>query len=97
MSTRARNIMRVKNRDYAGATGETPFANFQLNELAKISTTEKGILTRMLDKIMRLSTYANSGKLLVKNEGTEDACLDIINYAVLLSAYIKFQKKEQHK
>ena len=89
------DIVKKKNHDYAGAAGDTPFANFEASEKIGITTTEKGILVRMLDKMMRLSTFADAGELKVENESVEDACLDIANYCVLLSAYIK-DKKEQH-
>lgn len=89
----ARGIMANKNRDYSGAHGNTPFANFEATERMNITSTEKGFLVRILDKVMRLSTFAESGELAVKNESVEDACLDIANYCILLSAYIK--DKEQ--
>ena len=86
---RAYDIMAVKNHDYAGATGDTPFANFQAVELLGIASTETGFLVRMLDKMKRLQTFAACGKLKVENEGAYDACLDIANYAILLAAYVK--------
>jgi len=46
-----------------------------------------GILLRMMDKLMRVHTYAATGKLEVSNEGLEDALKDIINYTVLIGGY----------
>ena len=43
----------------------------------------------MLDKAMRLATFADCGKLEVSNEGVEDACIDIVNYAIMLAGMIK--------
>jgi hypothetical protein len=85
--------MRVKNHDYSGSSGKTPFSNFEVTERCGVTSTEKGMLTRMLDKMMRLSTFADSGKLLVPNESVEDACLDLVNYSILLAAYIKQKKR----
>ena len=41
----------------------------------------------------RLSTFAKEGKLSVENEGYQDAILDIMNYCVLFSAYVKSKDK----
>jgi hypothetical protein len=50
-------------------------------------------LVIIIDKISRLSTFVADGKLIVTNEGYEDAVLDIINYMVLFSAYVKSNEK----
>jgi hypothetical protein len=92
-SDKTREIMRKKNSDYSGSKGITPFANFEATELLGITTTEKGFLVRMQDKFMRLSTFAEDGKLSVTNESFEDACMDISNYCILLAAYIKSKSK----
>jgi len=92
---RAFEIMQTKNNDYAGSKGDVPFANFQRCEAMGVCTTEQGFLIRIIDKVSRLSTFAQDGKLLVANEGYEDAILDILNYCVLMSAYIK--GKEERK
>lgn len=83
----ARELMVRKNHDYAGASGKTPFANFQACEAVGVCTTEQGFLVRMLDKYKRLVTFAQAGELKVVNEGFRDACVDIINYAILFCAY----------
>ena len=85
----AYEICRVKNHDYAGASGQSPFRNFQSVELMGLTSTETGFVVRILDKVNRLVTFAKDGKLKVANESTQDALLDIINYCVLLAAYIK--------
>jgi len=81
--------MKKKNHDYAGESGETPFANFERTEAMGVCSTEQGFLVRVIDKVSRLSTFASAGKLEVDNESYEDAIVDIINYMVLLSAYLK--------
>ena len=86
---RALGIMSAKNHDYAGESGADPFANFRAVERLGLCSTETGILVRMTDKLKRLATFAECGKLDVVNEGAEDACLDIVNYAILLAGVIK--------
>ena len=87
--TEALSIMEKKNHDYAGQGGESPFANFTRSEDMGICTTEQGFLVRVVDKVSRLSTFCSAGELKVDNEGYEDAILDIINYMVLFSGYLK--------
>jgi hypothetical protein len=43
----------------------------------------------------RLSTFVNTGKLAVENESYEDAVLDIMNYCVLFSAYVKSKSETE--
>jgi len=85
---KARNIMIRKNNDYTGGGNNSPFANFERTELMDVCSTEQGFLVRIIDKISRLSTFVKNGTLEVQNEGYEDAILDILNYLVLLSAYV---------
>jgi hypothetical protein len=40
----------------------------------------------MQDKIQRINSFANDGKLTVKEESVNDACEDIVNYAILIKA-----------
>lgn len=63
------------------------FGNFTRCEALGVCSAETGILTRMLDKFARLTTFANSGNL--NCESVDDTLIDLINYAVILSAYIK--------
>ena len=89
MASNARALMKAKNHDYAGKTGDTPFRNFELCEQLGLCSTEVGILVRMCDKMSRLANFAASGQLKVKGESVEDTCLDLMNYSVLLSAYLE--------
>jgi hypothetical protein len=91
----ARQIMRAKNHDYTGASGQTPFGNFQAPEQLGLCSTETGIVMRMMDKIKRLVTFCTAGALRVHNEGPRDACLDIVNYAILLSAYLVHKSRRR--
>jgi len=95
LSARALEIMRAKNNDYAGSKGDNPFANFQRVEAMGVCSVEQGFLVRIVDKVSRLSTFAADGKLAVKNESYEDAILDILNYCVLMSAYVSDKQKRQ--
>jgi hypothetical protein len=95
LSTRALEIMRAKNNDYAGSKGDNPFANFQRVEAMGVCSVEQGFLVRIVDKVSRLSTFAADGKLAVKNESYEDAILDIMNYCVLMSAYVSDKQRRQ--
>lgn len=84
-----RTLMDAKNRDYAGNDGREPFANFTRVESMGICSTEQGFMVRLTDKMSRLSSFIESGKLHVSNETVMDTCVDVINYMVLLSAYLK--------
>ncbi len=90
----ARALMAKKNHDYAGAGGDTPFRNFQMADSLGVCTVEAGIILRMGDKLQRLATFATDGKLAVTSETTFDAVVDIINYAVILQAYIESKEGE---
>jgi hypothetical protein len=96
LSQQAHAIMAKKNHDYSGAKGDNPFFNFEMSYHLGICTPEKAFLIRITDKLMRLITFANTNELKVTNESAEDACLDIINYCVLLSAYINQKKESKH-
>ena len=93
MSDKALAICKKKNNDYTSAAGggSDPFANFSRVEAMGIMTTEQGFLVRMTDKMSRLSTYAALGRLEVNDETVEDTLLDLINYAILLAAYMRHQ------
>ena len=89
LTTAARDLMSLKNRDYAGKDGIEPFANFTRVEAMGVCTTEQGFLCRLTDKMSRLSSFIHSGKMNVADESFNDTCVDVINYMVLLAAYIK--------
>ena len=93
LTKQAKEIMKAKNHDYAGEKGDSPFANFERTEAMGVCTTEQGFLVRVIDKVSRLSTFVEAGKLKVENESYNDAVLDIINYMVLFSGFVS--SKEQ--
>jgi len=81
-------IVKAKNHDYAG---EKAFTNFELVESLGITTVERGMLVRMSDKMSRISNLIDkSGK--VEDEKIEDTLIDLANYSIILSIYLK-QKK----
>jgi hypothetical protein len=85
----ALELMKKKNADYAGSDGVNPFANFRRAEALGICSTEQAFLVRMTDKMSRLSSFAAKGKLDVEDESVYDTLIDMINYSVLLAAYLK--------
>lgn len=87
-------ITKAKNADYTGAT-DNPFANFSRVEDLGISSTEQGFLTRMTDKLSRIISFVQKGVLQVKDESVEDTLLDLANYCILMSGYIRHRKQTE--
>lgn len=83
-------ISKAKNADYTGGAAD-PFANFKAVEILGI-TTEQGFLTRMMDKMKRIASFAEKGELQVKDESVTDTLRDLANYACLLAGYIESKK-----
>lgn len=97
LSRQSLDLMRKKNRDYAGQKNDVdPFANFRLCEALGICSAETGVLVRLADKLARLITFVRDGKLSVENESAEDTCLDMINYPILLRGLIQDTKARQN-
>lgn len=90
----ALELLKKKNADYAGNDGLEPFANFTRVEAMGICKTEAGFMVRLTDKMSRLSSFLKSGKMQVTDESFNDTCIDVINYMVLLSAYISTKNKK---
>ena len=90
-----RDLMNLKNRDYAGKHGTEPFANFTRCEAMGICDTEQGFMVRITDKMSRLSSFLDSGKMHVEDESFKDTVVDVINYMVLLAAYTKEKDDKQ--
>lgn len=82
-----KSVSIAKNSDYA--SNDNPFENFIMCEQLGIASTLQGFLTRMLDKIARINTFAKRGSLVVKTESVQDSLLDLANYCILMAAYIK--------
>lgn len=86
-------ITLVKNADYTGGSND-PFFNFTRVEALGIASAEVGFLTRMSDKMSRITTFVNKGSLKVKDESAEDTLLDLANYCILMAAYLKSKRDE---
>lgn len=83
-----------KNADYTGV-GDDPFHNFRSCELLNVASALQGLQIRMLDKMARLNSFAQKGFLEVKDESVFDTLLDLANYAILTSAFIKSEIDDQ--
>ena len=82
MSGLAYGLMEKKNQDYtSGAEKEDAMHNFR-------QFGAFGIVVRMGDKLSRLESIAK-GKDMKVAESAEDTLLDLMNYSVLLMAYLK--------
>jgi hypothetical protein len=87
-----REIMKKKNSDYTGGkTSKDPFANFNAASVLGIDPVQ-GLLLRVIDKIQRIRSFTNDKELKVANESVEDACDDIVNYAILAKAMLMEQR-----
>lgn len=86
-------LMQKKNADYCGAAGKNDaFINFKRVEAMGITTTEKGLLTRMSDKLGRAGALIDTPAK-VKDEALEDTLIDLANYAIILKCYFDEKKK----
>ena len=89
-----RVIMEKKNSDYTGGRGATdPFANFNASKILNIHPVQ-GLLLRVIDKIQRIRSFTNDKELSVPNATVEDACDDIVNYAILAKAMLMEQRSQ---
>ena len=96
LTKEAKELMQRKNHDYSGGENkELPFLNFSRVESMGITTTEKGFLVRMTDKMSRLSTFCKEGSFKVDDENLKDTILDIVNYSILLYAYVESKRRSK--
>ena len=90
----ARALSERKNHDYSGGKDDQhPFLNFTRCESMGICKTESGIMVRLTDKMSRLSTFLTTGEFKVKDEALRDTVLDMINYVIILYAFIQSAKE----
>lgn len=85
-------LSKRKNEDYTGDSDD-PFSNFKSIEVLGIPA-EIGFLTRMMDKMRRISSFVNKGEFKVKDESIRDTLIDLANYTSQLALYIKSHDKE---
>ena len=87
-------IMKQKNSDYTGGKNATDiFANFNSSTILDIHPVQ-GLLLRLIDKVQRIRSFTNDKQLQVSNESVDDACEDIINYAILAKAMLIEERKK---
>lgn len=89
------SITQKKNADYTGLSAD-PFHNFTRVQALGICSTEQGFLTRMTDKLCRITSFVQKGELLVKDESVNDTLHDLANYCALMAGYI-YSKKNQYR
>tara|TARA_R100000995_G_C3449774_1_gene107535 strand:- start:304 stop:720 length:417 start_codon:yes stop_codon:yes gene_type:complete len=92
---RCRQIMEQKNNDYTGGKeADDVFANFRCSTILDVHPVT-GIMMRVMDKIQRIKTFTNDGQLSVSGETVDDACEDIINYAILAKAMFRQERESK--
>ena len=90
---KCKGIMQRKNSDYTGGKKATDvFANFNSSKILNINPVQ-GLLLRVIDKIKRIYSFTNDKQLQVSDESVEDACEDIVNYAILAKAMLIEERK----
>jgi len=93
---KCKGIMQRKNSDYTGGKKATDvFANFNSSIILNINPVQ-GLLLRVIDKIKRIYSFTNDKQLQVSDESVEDACEDIVNYAILAKAML-IEERERIK
>lgn len=75
------DIIGRKNRDYGDHKNSDPFGNFRRHGL-------KGFLVRIDDKLARLNTFCDNGRLAVMDESVLDTIVDAANYLAIMAAFI---------
>lgn len=87
--------MEKKNSDYSGWDKvDNPFQNFELVEQLGITTTSKGILVRICDKMSRISSLMDN-EAKVADESQIDTCIDWANYFLILALRLIDEKEKR--
>lgn len=79
--------LKKKNDDYTGRDADDALKNFKSVEAVGIRTGD-GFITRMMDKISRVSGIVRNKEYSVKDESARDTLMDLANYSFLLSAFL---------
>lgn len=97
-SAKCKAIMERKNNDYSGgkSASDDPFANFKMSQVVGIHPVT-GLLLRVMDKIQRIRTFTLDDELAVSDESVEDACDDIVNYAILCKGLLRESRQAIRK
>jgi hypothetical protein len=59
-----------------------------------VCSVEQGFLTRMSDKMSRITTFVQKGILQVSDESVDDTLLDLSNYCILMLGYIESKREK---
>lgn len=94
-TTTCREVMRKKNKDYAGGSAD-PYANFRIAESFGLHPVT-GIVLRVTDKLQRIRAFLANGVLAVDGESVDDACDDIVNYAILMKGLLREEREKKAK
>jgi hypothetical protein len=90
------DITKVKNTDYS--PGENPFSNFEkLQGLLGKDWPVKLLVSRMHEKLDRITNYAIKGKNADNSEPLENDFYDLANYSCLTLAYLKSKQVKYEK
>ena len=83
--------MRMKNADYCGQLQESDhLANLRLSEKIGLCSTQTAIMSRLLDKVQRLSNLISGHEAQVA-ESCEDTLQDLVGYTILLRMALREQ------
>lgn len=75
------SLLKKKNHDYTPK--DDPISNFRLADTLGITSTERAIMVRLMDKITRIAVGLNK-EYMVKDEKMKDNIIDAINYLGIL-------------
>lgn len=85
-------ILISKNSDYTAADRDF-FANFKTVESFGFCATERGIMTRLLDKVTRIISLLKKKDMAVRDENIFDTLRDLAGYTLILMAYLGEKNK----
>ncbi len=81
ITTKMLDITKAKNNDYSWKDNSNPFKNFEAVEMFWVKTAD-GFITRMTDKLMRISNLTRQ-EASVSDEKITDTLLDLSVYSIL--------------
>jgi len=87
------NVLVAKNKDYSGATDS--LRNFKVSAEVSGVTMSQGILTRLMDKMLRVGNLIKN-EAVVKDESIYDTLMDAINYCVILYAALQEERNGEN-
>lgn len=85
-------LLNKKNSAYSKDPNKDALSNLKMVQALGCCTTQQGIITRMCDKLSRLSNltrwydYTDKQEKIATDESVRDTIIDLINYAILLEA-----------